>query len=141
MQRPRDDKPNLMSQLGLSPEQMEQIRQINKQRKPRMAAAQERFRLANRALDEEIYGDTPNDADVDARVKEVQAAQSDLTALRAASELAVRRILTPEQLVRFRELRAKFEEMREMMQEHRKGMRRGHFGAPGENASPKRKPV
>ncbi len=120
-----DQKPNLMSQLGLTTDQLQQIRKLNVQRKPRMEAAQERLRAANRALDEAIYADEAIDVDVDARVKEVQVAQSELIALRSANELAMRRILTPEQLVRFRDLRAKFEEARQQMQERRRSMRPG----------------
>ena len=69
-----------MSQLGLSPDQMRQIRRLNIERKPRMEAVQKRLRSANRSLDEAIYADNANDFDVQARVKEVQAAQSELIA-------------------------------------------------------------
>ena len=67
-----------------------------------------RFRAANLALDEAIYADSPNDADVQARMKEVQLAQAEIIKIRITSELAIRKVLTPEQLVKFRELREKF---------------------------------
>lgn len=107
-------RPNLLQELNLSREQVQQIRRINQTRRPLMQEAQMRFRQANRALDEAIYADSPNDADVQARMKEVQLAQAEIIKIRTASELAIRKVLTPEQLVKFRELREKF--MRRMQQ-------------------------
>lgn len=107
-----ENKINFLAQLGLSREQMQQIRRLNAERRPLMVAAQMRLRTANRALDEAIYSDTMSDTDVDARTKEVQDAQADVVRIRSMSEFSIRKILTPEQLARFRELRAQFEEVR-----------------------------
>jgi Spy/CpxP family protein refolding chaperone len=67
---------------------------------------------AARNLDMAIYGDVVNDADVKARLREFQVAEAELSRLRFESELAVRKILTPEQLIKFRELRRQFAEER-----------------------------
>ena len=104
-QRPR---PNLLQELGLSREQIQRIRRINQARRPLMQEAQRRFREANRALDEAIYADSPNDSDVQARMKDVQLAQAEIIKIRTTSEIAIRKVLTPEQLVKFRELRENF---------------------------------
>jgi len=96
---------NLLQQLGLSPDQMLRIRQLNKQRKPAMEEAQLRVREANRVLDAAIYADTVDDSQVAARLEELQKAQADVARIRFTNELAIRRILTPDQLSRFRELR------------------------------------
>jgi Spy/CpxP family protein refolding chaperone len=101
-------RPNLLQELNLSREQIQQIRRINQARRPLMQEAQMRFRQANRALDEAIYADSPNEADVQARMKEVQLAQAEVIKIRITSELAIRKVLTPEQLVKFRELRERF---------------------------------
>jgi Spy/CpxP family protein refolding chaperone len=122
---PRDFRNNVLRQLGLSTEQVEQIRKINIERRPQMEAAQTTLREANRALDAAIYADVVNDADVQARLLQAQAAQAEVAKIRFMNELAVRRILTPEQLVRFRELRQRFEEER---QEFRR--RRGQENRP-----------
>src|SRR6476659_7633097 len=50
-------KPDLLRALGLSPEQLQQVRRMNQQRKPLMDAAMVRLRNATRALDEAIYAD------------------------------------------------------------------------------------
>lgn len=101
-------RPNLLQELNLSREQIQQIRRFNQAHRPLMQEARRRFREANRALDAAIYADSPNDADVQARMKEVQAAQAEIIKLRTTSEIAIRKILTPEQLVKFRNLRERF---------------------------------
>lgn len=111
------DRGQLLRELGLSQEQFQQIRRMNADRKPVMEAAHRRLNEANRALDEAIYADTLNEQDIEGKMKEVQAAQSEMTKLRVMNELQVRKILTPEQLVKFRELREKFERLRENFKE------------------------
>lgn len=115
--RPEGDKrPNLLAELGLTQDQVRQIRTINRERKPEMMAATRRMREANRNLDMAIYADTLNSDDVQVRLREFNAAQAELARLRFTSELAVRKVLNNEQLIRFRELRSKFAESRENIQ-------------------------
>ena len=117
--KPPEGKQNLLLQLGLSREQIQQIRRLNAERKPMMEDAQRRFREANRALDEAIYADQVNDIDVQSRLKDVQVAQAEVANIRYTNELSVRKILMPEQLVRFRELRQKFEMVRRTTENQR----------------------
>lgn len=107
-----DFRANALKQLGLTREQVMRIRRLNQERKPRMDAAQMRLRRANRALDDAIYSDTATDAEIEERLKEFQAAQADVARVRFIGELGVRRILTPEQLMRFRVMRQRFEQNR-----------------------------
>jgi Spy/CpxP family protein refolding chaperone len=109
---PGERRPNLLAELGLSPEQVQQIRRMNQERRPAMMNAQRRMREANRNLDMAIYGDNVSDAEFAKRLSEFQAAQAELARLRFESELSVRKVLTPEQLVRFREIRRRFAEAR-----------------------------
>ncbi len=106
-------RPNLLRELGLSREQMQQIRQINAGRRPQMMAAQQRQREATRNLDQAIYADSLNETQIAARLKELQTAQTEIAGLRSLNELEVRKILTPQQLTKFREVRERFAEMRE----------------------------
>jgi Spy/CpxP family protein refolding chaperone len=96
---------NLMQQLNLTPEQRVQLREIRRQDEPETRAITRRVRLARRALDEAIYSDASNEALIEQRTRELSDAQAALLRLRAATELKVRRILTPEQLQSFRNLR------------------------------------
>ncbi|MEJ7846758.1 MAG: hypothetical protein WKF92_01575 [Pyrinomonadaceae bacterium] len=122
-ERPGRQRPNLIRELGLTPEQIKQVRQINQETKPLMAAAQDRLRNANRALDVSIYSDGVQQTDVNQRLTDFQAAQAEVAKIRFMKELAVRKILTAEQLTQFREMRKRFGEARENMQERRRGKR------------------
>jgi Spy/CpxP family protein refolding chaperone len=113
--RPKDEKMRpmrLFEQLGLSREQIQQIRRINQEKQPLMREAQKRLGDANRDLDIAIYADSVNENDIQARLKEVQAAHDEVIKLRSSMELAVRKVLTAEQLTKFRQLRE--ENMRRM---------------------------
>ena len=72
-----------------------------------------------RNLDQAIYADAVNESEIQNRLKELQAAQAEIARIRAMSELEVRKILTPEQLVKFRDLRRLFAEKRENFDERR----------------------
>ncbi len=103
---------DLLRELNLSRDQLLQIRRINSTRKPLMETAQGKLRMANRFLDEAIYSDQMNEQDFQDRLKAFQQAQAEVARIRFTNELAVRKILTPEQLSRFRNMRRKFEERR-----------------------------
>lgn len=106
-------RPNLMKQLGLTPDQINQVRQINQSNKPQIREAQERLCEANRNLDQAIYADSADEAEIQVRLKEVQSAHSEIVKIRSQTELAVRKILTPEQLAKFRDVRQQFMERNE----------------------------
>ena len=116
-------RPNLLRQLGLTQDQIKRVRQINQENKPQIRAAQNRLREANRSLDQAIYADVANDAEFQARLKEVQAAHAEVLKLRSLTELAVRKILTPEQLAKFRDVRQQFAQRRENLQQQIKNRR------------------
>lgn len=113
------ERPELLRQLGLSPEQVANIRRLNQDRKPIFEKAQLRLRDAVKSLDEAIYSDVLNEEDVAVKMREVQSAQADVQKLRYANELAVRKILTPEQLLRFRGLREEFAASRQQIRQRR----------------------
>jgi Spy/CpxP family protein refolding chaperone len=95
----------IFQELGLSREQIQQISRINQERKPIMQEAQRRWRQANRELDLAIYADDSTDEQVKDLVKTAQIAQSELLKERTLTEYLIRKVLTPEQLVKFRDLR------------------------------------
>jgi Spy/CpxP family protein refolding chaperone len=95
----------LLSQLNLTPEQVTRMREIREQSVPQAREMTRRLNQARRALDEAIYSDSVDEALVEQRAREVSEAQAALVRLRAQTELRVRRVLTPEQLQIFRDLR------------------------------------
>lgn len=118
--QPQDVRGNVLRELGLSQQQMQQIRRLNMARKPLMDDAQQRLRQATRALNQAIYADEVNESDFQARLKELQLAQAEVARLRFINEFAVRRILTPEQLKKFRDLQQRFEAtVRDSVQDRR----------------------
>ena len=106
-------RPNLLAELDLTKEQIQQIRRVNAEKRPLMQAAQQKHREANRNLDLAIYADNADETEIQARLKDVQLAQAEVFKIRAMTEFAIRKILTPEQLVKFRELRLRFMERME----------------------------
>ncbi|HSK71202.1 MAG TPA: periplasmic heavy metal sensor [Pyrinomonadaceae bacterium] len=110
------NRPNLMRELGLTPEQVQQIRFINGENRDKMRDAQFRLREAHRNLDQAIYADKVDEQLVRTRLRELVEAQAEIARIRTMTELAIRKVLTPEQLIRFRELRQRFAERRQNRQ-------------------------
>ena len=127
--RSQNRRPDVLGELALSPDQFQQIRELNRERRPKMMEARRKMGEAARNLDLAIYGDSVNEAEIQSRLKEFQAAEAEVARLRFEGELAVRKILTPEQLVRFRELRRRYAEVRREEIRNRRG-RRGGRGLP-----------
>lgn len=122
-------RPNLLRELGLTREQLQAVRQIYANNKDQVATAQRNHRLAQKTLDEAIYADNLSESEVQKLITELQNAHAEMIKIRASTELEVRKILTPEQLVRFRELRIRFGKMRENFQKRLKN------APPNENSS------
>ncbi len=95
----------LLQELGLSREQIQQIRRINQERRPITQEAAQRWRQANRNLDIAIYADDSTEEQVKELLKTAQLAQAELLRERSLTEYLIRKVLTPEQLVKFRNLR------------------------------------
>lgn len=112
-------RPNLLRELGLTDAQIRQLRMINAQSRPRLRDAQEKLRAAKDDLDKAIYADAVDNANIELKLRTFAAAQTEIARIRAQTELAVRNVLTPEQLKRFRELRANFEKRMEEMRDTR----------------------
>ncbi|MEO8573297.1 MAG: periplasmic heavy metal sensor [Pyrinomonadaceae bacterium] len=139
-ERGDERRPNLLAELGLSADQLQQIGRMNQERRPHIREARRRMGDAARNLDMAIYADVVNDADVKSRLKEFQVAEAELSRLRFESELAVRKLLTPEQLVRFRELRRQFTEERRKNGPERRRQRRDRRMSPAQDQPLRRAP-
>ena len=107
-----EDRAAMLRQLGLTPVQVRQLRAINQSRRPAMEAAQIRLRQANQALDTAIYADVVNDVDIQAKLRAVHEAQAEVVRIRSTNELAIRKLLSNDQLQKFRMMRLRFEQAR-----------------------------
>lgn len=103
-------RPNLLAELNLSPDQIRQIRLLNREQQPIIRAAKRRVHEAKQSLDEAIYADNADEAGIQTRLKELQTAQAELFKVVATTEYAVRKTLNPDQIVRFREVRRRHQE-------------------------------
>lgn len=110
----REGRPNLFRELGLSTEQIVSIRKIYADGKAEMKAAQEKLREAGRALDRAIYADVLDEGSIQLLLEDQKTAHAEVLRLKYLGELEVRKVLTPEQLTKFRELRSRFEKHRKI---------------------------
>ena len=95
-----------LAQLNLTPEQIQRIRAINAELKDQRQAANQRLRFAQRALAEAMESPNQNEGLIDQRSREVAEAQAATFRLRTLSEFRILQVLTPEQRVKLREMRA-----------------------------------
>jgi Spy/CpxP family protein refolding chaperone len=134
--RRQADAAGLLLQLNLTPEQRAQLVEIRRQSIPEGQALTRRLNQARRALDEAIYADQVDEALIEELARQVGSAQSAVARMRALTELKVRRVLTPEQLGLFRQLR------REAFIRQRLGRRGGRReGADGGGRRRRRDPL
>lgn len=101
-------RPNLLQELGLSRDQIQQLRQINREWNPRRQKAQRDFQEAKRNLDEAIYLDESNEAVINQRKEAVKFAHSELINTQTTMQTMIRKVLTNDQLAKFRQLRQQF---------------------------------
>ncbi len=111
-------------ELNLSPEQRERIRAIRQQLQAERALINQRLSETNEALDEALDADNPDQNLVEQRLRDFTAAQSAAVRLRVLSEVRIRRVLTPEQLITLRMLRQRARLIRRERQRENKELRR-----------------
>ena len=111
-------------ELNLSPEQRERIRAIREQLQGERATINQRLREANRALEEALDADNPDESVVEQRLRDVAASQAAAMRMRVLSEVRIRRVLTPEQLITLRTLRQNARNRRRERQIENMEMRR-----------------
>ena len=115
---------NLATQLGFTPQQFQQWREINREFGPQQRAAEFKLRQTRQALNEAMESASPNEEVIKQRAKEVADAQSAVTQLQALRQARVLQMLTPEQ-------RVKLKEIRERAQTLRRDEQRNNALAPG----------
>jgi Spy/CpxP family protein refolding chaperone len=119
-QAPANQDPLTELAKDLSPEQRQQIRLAVESTKADRNAANQRLRQAQAAYEEALDADNPSEEVVEKRAREVGEAQASLLRARALMEIRIRRVLTPAQQAKLRELRlAQREAIRLQRQERR----------------------
>ena len=101
-------RPNLLKELGLTKEQIQQLRRINGEWNPRRQKAQRDLNEAKRDLDEAIYLSETGEAEINQRKEGVKRAHSELINTQTTMQTLIRKVLTNDQLAKFRQLRQQF---------------------------------
>lgn len=123
--QPRPFRDDPIRELNLSPEQRERIRAIREQLQGERATINQRLRETNRALEAALDADNPDESVVEQRLRDVAAAQAAAMRMRVLSEVRIRRVLTPEQLITLRTLRKNARSFRRERQLENRQLRRG----------------
>ena len=113
-QPPQDQ--NLPAELGLTPQQTQQWREINREFRNQEMTATLKQREARLALNEAMESANPNEEVIKQRAKELADAQSAVTQLQALRQSRVLQILTPEQRIKLKELRGRAQAIRREQQ-------------------------
>lgn len=100
-------------ELNLTAEQREQIRMIREQNRGERATIHRRVRETNRALEEALDSDNPDQSVLEQRIQEVSAAQAEAMRMRIKTEVKIRQVLTNEQRVMLKEMRRNIHQLRE----------------------------
>src|ERR1041385_6559806 len=104
--------PNLQTELGLTPDQIQKWRALNQELRPQEVAGNLKVREAKRALAEAIEAPSPNEDQIKQRAKELADAQSAMTQLQALRQARVLQILTPDQRIKLKEIRERNQALR-----------------------------
>jgi Spy/CpxP family protein refolding chaperone len=97
--------PNLVQALGLTQDQIRQLRQTNATLGPQLKESERNLRQSRQALDEAIYSDESSDELIRERLQNFQNAQAEVARNRTMMEVSIRKILTRDQMFKFRQLR------------------------------------
>jgi Spy/CpxP family protein refolding chaperone len=103
---------DLIRQLNLTPEQREQIRSIRMNNSGERAAIKSHLDDANRALEDALNSETPDEALVEQRLRELATAQAAAMRMRILTEIRIRRVLTSEQRKLLRSLQLEAQQSR-----------------------------
>jgi Spy/CpxP family protein refolding chaperone len=107
---------SLPAQLGFTPQQTQQWREINREFRDQEMAANLKFRQTRLALNEAMESPTPNEGVIKQRAKDLADAQSAVTQLQALRQARVLQILTPEQRTRLKQIRERAQAFRREQQ-------------------------
>jgi Spy/CpxP family protein refolding chaperone len=103
---------DLIRQLNLTPEQREQIRSIRVNNNSERVAIKNHLDDANRALEDALNSENPDEALVEQRLRDVASAQAAAMRMRILTEIRIRRVLTSEQRKVLRSLQQEAQQMR-----------------------------
>jgi Spy/CpxP family protein refolding chaperone len=137
--------PDPETEMGLSEEQLSQLRALRSEAAKAGLRARTDMQLKQMELEELLEAEEPDEAAIQSKLRELSDARHALMQQRIANRLAMRRVLTPEQRAKWKKMRRHFIR-RGMMQRFGgqrgfgpRGWRQRGFG-PGRGLGPGRGP-
>jgi Spy/CpxP family protein refolding chaperone len=115
------DVARMKAELGLSDDQVAQLQKMRSDGRSQAIRRQADLRIAQGELNDLIRAEVVDENAINAKVKQVTDLEAAGTRARVSQRLALRRVLTPEQL----------QKMESTMREHRREGRGRHFGPRG----------
>lgn len=97
----------MAAELGLSAEQNRAIKDIFKRNRPLAAPLMKQLAIERRALRALVHAETVDEAAIRAQSAKVAAVEADLAVRRAHGAQEVRKVLTPDQIQKFKALQEK----------------------------------
>jgi Spy/CpxP family protein refolding chaperone len=126
----------MLRPLNITPDQEQRIQAIYAEMADERQAANFRLRMAHRALSEAIQAPTLDEALIEQRSSEVADAQATTIRLRSLTEARILQVLTQDQRVKLRQLRAQAQ-MQRRNQQNPRGLGRGPNALrPNQNTAP-----
>jgi Spy/CpxP family protein refolding chaperone len=92
----------MLGPLNLTQEQIDKIKEINKELRDERQAAAQRLSLAKQALNEAVKSPNPNEKSIEQRSKEFADAQANAIRLRSLTQARILQVLTPQQRIKLR---------------------------------------
>jgi Spy/CpxP family protein refolding chaperone len=122
---------SMMQKLNLTEEQQAQIRKLRVDFQKKEIQNEAKIKLARLDLGQMVQADKPDRSSIEKAIRDISSLQTDTKIARVDQMLAIRNILTPDQLKTWKEQRMN----RRAMMRGRMGMnRRQGMGMLGENA-------
>jgi Spy/CpxP family protein refolding chaperone len=109
--------------LNLTADQRQRIRAINEENRDQRQRINRQLREAQFALEQTLDGDSPSEDAVEQRIRDVANAHAAQIRMRAMQELKIRRVLTPDQVRIWRDLRARNQNVRRRLNNPEDGRR------------------
>jgi len=108
----------MAAELGLSEQQKQQVREIMQKNRPQCEPLIKQKRAEQAALRALVQADRIDEAAIRAQAARVGALEADLALQRAHSGQEIRKVLNPDQVRKFRELRATCDQRQEKFHGH-----------------------
>jgi Spy/CpxP family protein refolding chaperone len=116
----------MAAELGLTSQQQQAVKDVFAKNRPQAESLMKQLKTERHALRALIQADAVDEAAIRAQSAKVASVEAELAVQRAQSAQQIRAILTPEQILKFKELQAKRDNRMEEKRGHLQQMKQGN---------------